>query len=76
MKSANMTLQNDCAGHANEPAAYLKPKLAAAGQLIHTWRQRYRTRLALSQLSPRLLEDGGIEPGVALRESNKPFWRA
>jgi len=76
MKTANMTLENTGTGYSTKPAAYLEPKLAAARQLLHTWRQRSRTRIALSQLSHRMLEDAGIEPGEALREANKPFWRA
>jgi uncharacterized protein YjiS (DUF1127 family) len=75
MKTANITLQNQCAGYSTEPAAYLEPKLAAAMQLLATWRQRARSRSALSLLSPRMLEDAGIEPGEALRESSKPFWK-
>jgi len=76
MKTANMTLENTATGYSAEPKDYLAPKLTAAGQLLHTWRQRSRTRIALSQLSHRMLEDVGIEPGDALHEANKPFWRA
>jgi uncharacterized protein YjiS (DUF1127 family) len=75
MKTANITLQNECTGYFTEPAAYLKSLLAEARHILHTWRQRSRTRIALSQLSPRMLEDAGIEPGAARSESSKPFWK-
>jgi uncharacterized protein YjiS (DUF1127 family) len=75
MKTANITLENECTGYSTEPAAYFKLQLAAARHLLHIWRRRAYTRQALSQLSPRLLEDAGIEPGAARRESSKPFWK-
>ena len=39
------------------------------------WRQRRRSRLALSRLGPTLLRDVGISASVAAREFRKPFWR-
>ena len=75
MKTANMTLENECSGYSTEPVDFLKPWLTAARQHLQTWRQRSRTRIALSQLSPRMLEDAGIEPGAARSESSKPFWK-
>jgi uncharacterized protein YjiS (DUF1127 family) len=75
MKTANITLENECTGYSTEPTTYLKSQLAAARQLLHTWRRRAYTRHALSQLPPRLLEDAGIEPSAARRESSKPFWK-
>ena len=37
---------------------------------------RARTRRSLRYLSLRMLDDVGIEPGDAMAEANKPFWRA
>jgi uncharacterized protein YjiS (DUF1127 family) len=75
MKAANMTLENEVSGYSAEPKAYVKQKLAAARQTLQTWKQRARTRRALSGLSLRMLEDAGIEPYEAVREAAKPFWR-
>lgn len=75
MKTANMTLENEVSEYSAEPMAYVKQKLTQARQTLHTWRQRARTRRALSELSLRMLEDAGIEPYEAAHESAKPFWR-
>ena len=40
------------------------------------WIERRRQRRALSELCPHLLKDVGIDPGLAAREIDKPFWRA
>lgn len=43
---------------------------------IQTWTDRARTRAALRQLDPRLLDDIGVTRGDAMIEAEKPFWRA
>jgi uncharacterized protein YjiS (DUF1127 family) len=75
MKTANMTLENEVSEYSSEPMAYVKQKLTQARQTLHTWRQRARSRRALSELSLMMLEDAGIEPYEAVREAAKPFWR-
>lgn len=39
------------------------------------WPQRRRQRLWLAELDKRLLDDIGIEPCEAARESGRPFWQ-
>ena len=75
MKAANITLENKVSAYSTEPMAYVKQKLTTARQTLHTWRHRARTRRALSELSPSMLEDAGIKPYEAMREAARPFWR-
>ncbi len=44
--------------------------------LFHVWEARLRERQHLARLEPRILDDMGIPPEDAARESAKPFWRA
>ncbi|MGJ3260023.1 MAG: DUF1127 domain-containing protein [Rhodospirillales bacterium] len=44
--------------------------------LFHVWEARLRERQHLAQLDPRILDDMGMTPEDAARESAKPFWRA
>jgi len=76
MKTANIALENEVSGYSTEPMAQVQRKMAAAGQTIRSWRDRTSTRHALSQLSLEMLEDIGVEPGEAIFEARKPFWRA
>lgn len=43
--------------------------------LLRLWRTRRQSRLALSRLDARLLDDCGLTPGEAMREASRPFWR-
>lgn len=43
--------------------------------LLHLWRLRRRSRIALSRLGPDLLSDCGLSEAEARRESARPFWR-
>ena len=76
MKTATVTLENEFSKYAADPWNLLKRHLAASRQTLRTWRDRARTRRSLRDLSLRMLEDVGIEPGDAMAEANKPFWRA
>lgn len=47
---------------------------AAARKTVKTWRVRHQTRRALARLSPHELDDIGLTPEQAQRESSKAFW--
>lgn len=76
MKTATVTLENEFSKYAADPWNPLKRHMVAARQTLRTWRNRARTRRSLRDLSLRMLEDVGLEPGDAMAEANKPFWRA
>lgn len=44
--------------------------------VVMVWDERRRTRSALAKLTPEQLTDVGLSTGSALREADKPFWRA
>ena len=48
----------------------------AASGFLHLWLQRSRTRWALRQIEPSLLDDIGITPRERDSEVRKPFWKA
>ena len=50
--------------------------LAGLLDLIRLWRRRAYERQMLASLSDPLLRDIGITRCDAMREANKPFWRA
>ncbi len=50
--------------------------LAANFGTLSTWHQRFRQRLALASLEPRMQRDVGLTPGKAAIEAAKPFWLA
>jgi len=75
MKLANAVIENAMPRYTGELVSRAAQALASLGQTVHTWRIRARTRRALGQLSPRLLQDVGISPGDARREASRPFWR-
>jgi uncharacterized protein YjiS (DUF1127 family) len=45
-------------------------------EVLHTWRQRYRTRRELTQWTERDLHDVGLSWSDVAGEAEKPFWRA
>ena len=49
--------------------------LRRCGALLGEWIERARQRWALGELDERLLDDIGIPPEAARRESAMPFWR-
>ena len=50
--------------------------LRAALALIRLWHRRAHERQQLARLDARMLRDIGVTPVEALRECDKPFWRA
>ncbi|MBO6519012.1 MAG: DUF1127 domain-containing protein [Rhodospirillales bacterium] len=44
--------------------------------VLHAWEARLRERQHLARLDLRILDDMGMSPEDAARESAKPFWRA
>jgi uncharacterized protein YjiS (DUF1127 family) len=50
--------------------------LGQLSETLHTWRQRYRSRLELAQWTERDLHDVGLSRGEIVSETEKPFWRA
>lgn len=50
--------------------------LHAALTLVRLWHRRARERADLAHLDMRMLRDIGITPSEAVRECDKPFWRA
>jgi uncharacterized protein YjiS (DUF1127 family) len=50
--------------------------LALAGAVLHTWRERQRTRRELARFSERDLHDVGLSWSDVAYEIDKPFWRA
>jgi uncharacterized protein YjiS (DUF1127 family) len=49
---------------------------ALAGAVLHTWRERQRSRRELAQFSERDLHDVGLSWSDVAYEVDKPFWRA
>ena len=76
MKTVNAVIENAVPGYTAEAATRAAQTLAAFAQTARTWSFRARTRRALRGLTPRMLDDVGIEPGEARYEASKPFWRA
>lgn len=50
--------------------------LQACFGIFARWRTQARGRAELARLSARELRDIGVTPSEALREIEKPFWRA
>jgi len=50
--------------------------LAALFALLRVWRRRRRERAYLLKLDDRCLKDIGITRWDAVRECEKPFWKA
>ncbi len=44
--------------------------------LLHVWGQRIESRQMLGRIEWQRLDDMGLTPEDAARESAKPFWRA
>ncbi len=49
--------------------------LRVVAHLVATWHDRFRQRLVLAELEPRMRRDVGLTPGKAALEAAKPFWR-
>jgi len=62
--------------HGREQAAPARRLLADLTALLGKWQERTRGRRDLAALSDRSLRDIGLSRSDALREINKPFWRA
>lgn len=53
--------------------------LATIGRIFKTlwvWRFRYVSRRQLEAMDMHLMNDIGLDPSEAVRESLKPFWQA
>jgi uncharacterized protein YjiS (DUF1127 family) len=74
MKIANATIENAVPDYTAELATRAVHALASFERTFRAWRIRARTRSALRDLSPRLLDDVGIDRAAALEEAGKPFW--
>ncbi len=48
--------------------------LQAVTRTAGSWHERFRQRLALAELEPRMQRDVGLTPGKAAIEAQKPFW--
>jgi len=60
-------------------AAPSLPLLASAAVKVAVtvakWSERRQSRLALADVDPNLLDDIGVSPDQARRESARPFWQ-
>lgn len=54
----------------------LMSRLRAFVELLFTWQERWEQRERLSGLEDHILRDIGLSRVDALREAEKPFWRA
>ena len=75
MKLANATIENAVPEYTAELASRAAKSLVSFERALRTWRTRARTRRALRELSPRLLDDVGIDRIHARQEASKPFWK-
>jgi uncharacterized protein YjiS (DUF1127 family) len=50
--------------------------LAAIGETLHQWRDRFNQRTELMHWTERDLHDVGLSWGDVATEADKPFWRA
>ena len=50
--------------------------LAAIGETLHLWRDRFNQRNELMHWNERGLHDVGLSWGDVANEADKPFWRA
>ena len=76
MKAANVNLEYKAPGDTTESMAWAVKAIAAARQNCRIWKMRATTRRALRELSPEMLHDIGVDHVDAVREADKPFWRA
>lgn len=70
-----MIAQNRPSSALSRPLPNLASVFKAAVQTVARWEQRRRSRRALATLDAHMLRDIGLTPGVAARETEKPFWR-
>ncbi|OMH32817.1 DUF1127 domain-containing protein [Motiliproteus sp. MSK22-1] len=57
-------------------AACVKSILDSVKNSLVKWRQNYRSRADLGELSDHMLKDIGITRSQAQDEATKPFWRS
>ena len=76
MKTATATLDYEVSAYAAAPTAGAEKALTRFRRALRTWRERSKTRRALAELTPRMLEDVGLDYGAAMQEAAKPFWKA
>lgn len=50
--------------------------IGSGANKLATWSERMAQRQHLVELDNRLLDDIGMDRGEALKEADKPFWRA
>ncbi|MCK5777354.1 MAG: DUF1127 domain-containing protein [Rhodospirillales bacterium] len=55
-------------------AVFVMPEKAL--DVLNVWEARLRQRQHLARLDARILDDMGMTPEDAARESAKPFWQA
>ena len=75
MKLYNSAIENDVPGYSAELVSRARQTLASVEQTLRTWSIRARTRRALKDLSPRLLDDVRMDRAQARQEASKPFWQ-
>ncbi len=49
--------------------------LVSLAVVVTKWDMRQKSRRTLLALDPHELDDIGVSPSAALRESEKPFWK-
>ena len=69
------SMNNVVAGGSARNGASLGWSVAALFDMVATWSERRRQRLALEALPDHLLHDIGQSRADALNEADKPFWR-
>lgn len=69
------SMNNVVAGGSSRNAASVGRSVAALFDMVATWSERRRQRLALEALPDHLLHDIGLSRADALNEADKPFWR-
>ncbi|MCW2243631.1 DUF1127 domain-containing protein [Azospirillum canadense] len=63
------------AGASTRSAASVGRSVVALFDMVATWNERRRQRLALEALPDHLLHDIGLSRADAENEAEKPFWK-